>query len=214
MDVFDPRLVLGRLRALPDGIAAIGKEATAVAGELARVGWEASDPQNIVVALRTLRQVIALADPDRPLGKALAAEGGVGEALAPGGTVDKLLDVDGGIGVLFGPDGLLERAVREGGTLDQVKSVEETLQVLAPTLKDLTPKVQAAMDYTAGLRDTPLGDFATGLFGQGQRRAKRRGGQPGPGATAPGAPIFDAEIVAAQDDPSTPSTDNPQQGDT
>jgi hypothetical protein len=202
--------VLGRLRSLPDGIAAIAKEAGAVSVELARVGWELSDPQNIVVALRTLRQVIALADPDRPLGKSLAAEGGIGEALAPGGTIDKLLDTEGGIGVLFGPDGLLERAVVEGGTLDQVKAVEETLQVLAPTLKELTPRLQSAMDYTAGLKDTPLGDFATGLLAQGQRRSRRRSGR-----SADKTTVVDAELVEAEDvsenDPNDPAL--PPRGD-
>jgi len=202
--------VLGRLRTLPDGVAAIAREAGAVGVELARVGWELSDPQNVVVGLRTLRQVIALADPDRPLGKALAAEGGIGEALAPGGTVDKLLDVDGGVGVLFGPDGLLERAVREGGTLDQVKAVEETLQVLAPTLKELTPRLQAAMDYTAGLKDTALGDFATGLLAQGQRRGRRRSSRPTDKTT-----VIDAELVEVEDDSDADSIDPalPQRGD-
>ncbi|WP_018178145.1 hypothetical protein [Jongsikchunia kroppenstedtii] len=201
--------VLGRLRALPDGIAAITKEAGAVGMELARVGWELSDPANIVVALRTLRQVIALADPDRPLGKALAAEGGIGEALAPGGAVDKLLDVDGGVGVLFGPDGLLERAVREGGTLDQVKTVEETLQILAPTLKELTPRLQSAMDDTAGLKDTPLGDFATGLLAQGQRRSRRRTGR-----TSDKTTVIDAELATADDDSDPIDPALPPRGDT
>ena len=80
--------------------------------------------------MRLITAVAAALDPDRPLGQALApggavdrlldAEGPVFRLLEEGGTVDRLVAVGGPLDRLLAVDGALDRITQQGGVLDRL----------------------------------------------------------------------------------------------
>lgn len=106
-------------------------------GWVERLAAALTDPDGVMKLLRT---IAAAVDPDRPLGRALApggtvdrlldAEGPLHRLLAEGGVVDQLLAEDGPLDRLLAAGGALDRITREDGVLDRLLADEGLLDRL------------------------------------------------------------------------------------
>ena len=96
-------------------------------GAVERLNRVLSDPRGPMHLVNT---VTAVLDPSRPLGRALApggtvdrllaADGPLYRVLAPGGAVDRLLEEEGALERLVADDGPLERLLSSEGALDRL----------------------------------------------------------------------------------------------
>lgn len=122
-----------------------------------------------------------LTAPDRPLGQALAHGGAVDRLVGPDGPVERLLAPGGALDQLMAPGGLADRLLSEdgyadqlfarGGTLDQLVRLGETLEDIRPRLTelaDLIPSLHESVD-ALGRSVTPLSELAN-RFPGGRRR--------------------------------------------
>jgi hypothetical protein len=137
-------------------------------GLLERLAASLSDPGGPIRLVNVVSEVL---DPDRPLGRALAAggtidrllaEGGALDQLAadggpldrlleaggaldrvtrPGGVLDRLLVEEGLLDRLLTEDGFVEKLVAEGGTLEQLVALGATLERIQPRLAELVQVV-------------------------------------------------------------------------
>lgn len=94
--------------------------------------------------VRTVRALLDLTAPDRPLGQLLASDN------------EQLW------GQVVGEQGLVERLTADGGTLDQIESLNSAIASVRPVLEELGPSVRA-------VAASPLGDLAS-LFPTRRRR--------------------------------------------
>lgn len=95
--------------------------------------------------VRTVRALLDLTAPDRPLGQLLAS------------------DNEQFWGLVAGEQGLVERLTAAGGTLDQIDSLNSAIASVRPVLEELGPSVRA-------VAASPLGDLAS-LFPTRRRRS-------------------------------------------
>jgi hypothetical protein len=116
-------LALGRLVApdgpvrRPDGYADRVMLLIGEGGAVERIDRALSDPRGPMHLVNT---VAAVLDPRRPLGR----------ALAPGGTVDRLLAADGPLHRVLSPGGAVDRLLEEGGALDRLVADDGPLERL------------------------------------------------------------------------------------
>jgi hypothetical protein len=111
----------------PDGYADRAMLVIGPGGWVERLAAALTDPNGVMNLLTT---VAAAVDRDRPLGRALApggtvdrlldADGPVFRLLAEGGTVDRLLAEDGPLERLLVAGGALDRITVQGGVLDRL----------------------------------------------------------------------------------------------
>lgn len=97
--------------------------------------------------IRIVYRLADLTDEDRPLGQALAAGGTFDRLLSGGGVLVQLTDFSGPLGRLIEPggpldrivaeDGLLDQLMVQGGAVDQLIDLAEVLAGLIPLLDRL-----------------------------------------------------------------------------
>ena len=131
----------------------IGKD-----GLVERLARALADPHGPMHLVNT---VTALLDERRP----------VGRALAPGGTLDRLLRDDGLLDRLLSEEGFVDKLVADGGTLDQLVALGGTLEHIQPRIAELIaliPELHRSVD-TLSESVGPLSDLANRIPG-GRRR--------------------------------------------
>jgi hypothetical protein len=101
----------------PDGYADRLMLLIGEGGAVERLDRVLSDPRGPMHLVNT---VTAVLDPTRPLGR----------ALAPGGTVDRLLAADGPLYRVLAPGGAVDRLLEEGGALDRLVADDGPLERL------------------------------------------------------------------------------------
>ncbi|MDG3009176.1 hypothetical protein G4X40_03320 [Rhodococcus sp. D2-41] len=109
--------------------------------------------------IRVVYRLADLTDEDRPLGQALAPGGTLDRLLAEGdvlvqltavlGPLDRALKPGGPLERLLAEDGLLDQLVAEGGVLDRLVDVSGALAQLTPSL-DLLDEPIRQLDHATG----------------------------------------------------------------
>jgi hypothetical protein len=129
----DTTLALGRLVAAdgpvrrPDGYAERAMLVIGPGGWIEQLARALTDPEG---PMRLVHTVAAALDEDRPLGRALAPGGTVDRLLASDGPVFRLLREGGTLDQLVVDDGPLDRLLAAGGALDRLTQPDGVLDRL------------------------------------------------------------------------------------
>lgn len=121
--------------------------------------------------IRLVYRLADLTDEDRPLGAALAPGGTVDRLVAEGGVLVALTDVSGPVGRLLAPGGPLDRLVQEDGPLDRALEEGGVIDSLAgrggvvDQLVRVSEQLAAVVPMVDGLEEPArrLGDAAGAL---------------------------------------------------